>query len=68
MLLYRGFFSESSLRPSDFVKDGANHAAQRLNDAVSSHGLVACVKAAQQILDLLSDNLTHAEISAVWHV
>lgn len=72
-LLYRPFFSESSWPPSDSLKESSRQAAQQLlADVVPAHGLIACVTAAQQMLDLISDNLRHAEGHAIfppwWHV
>lgn len=71
-LLYRPFFSESSWRPPNSLNKYADKAAKKLVDVVPAHGLIACVTAAQQMLDGISDNLRPAESPAVlppwWHV
>ena len=71
-LLYRPFFSESSWRQSDSVNDGADKTTQLLVDVVPEQGLIACVTAAQQMLDVISDNLRPAGSLATlppwWHV
>jgi Fungal specific transcription factor domain/Fungal Zn(2)-Cys(6) binuclear cluster domain len=72
ILLYRPFFSKppptsgSSSAPSSFPQP------HQLVDAISSHGLVACVQAAQQLIQLISTHLDSEANSVLlppwWHV
>jgi hypothetical protein len=57
MLLYRTFFSQSSKTLARSVPEHNATQHPRFADTVIRHGLVTCVKAAQQILELISSNI-----------
>ena len=66
ILLYRPFFSKPPPTSSSLSQPG------QLVDAISSHGLVACVQAAQQLIHLISTHLDSEDNSVLlppwWHV
>ena len=72
MLLYRPFFSKSPDTSGAFSKDGDLSGDPELADSIACHGLVACVKAAQQMIELISTNLGSRDRTPLlppwWHV
>lgn len=67
MLLYRPFFSKAA------DASGVISACESLTDSITSHGLIACVKAAQQILRLISSHMRSDDgpeevLPPWWHV
>jgi hypothetical protein len=71
ILLYRPFFSRP---PAPSRTSGINALPQhpQLADTISCHGLIACVQAAQQLIDLVSTHLSSEDNSKLlppwWHV
>ena len=67
LLLYRPFFSKPAETSGITSIDGGS-----LTDSITSHGLIACVKAAQEILQLISTHIRSDDgpelLPPWWHV